>query len=161
MRNYPASIALSFILSAFALGSLVSLQAQGSEDEQTLWKFEHGYWSYVQDNDLHGYLALWHKSFLGWPSSNATPVHKDHITDWITTQTSQGLAFRLVEFKPAAIQVTGDVAVTCYWITYKWVNKSGEGETHTRRVTHTLLRDGKDWHILGGMSTMEDGSAGK
>jgi len=60
---------------------------------------------------------LWHERFLGWPSVSPVPVHKDHITDWITAQTSKGLKFIFVDFKPAAIQVTGDVAVTCYWQT--------------------------------------------
>jgi ketosteroid isomerase-like protein len=70
-------------------------------------------------------------------------------------QTSKGLTFKTVEFKPAAIQVTGDIAVTYYWITFKWINKDGDGATHTLRVTHTLLKDGKDWHIIGGMSMPE------
>jgi len=113
---------------------------------------EHTYWNYVQNNDLPGYLGLWHRDFPGWPSVNAAPVHKDHITDWITAQTSRGLAFKIVEFKPAAIQVNDDVAVTCYWITYKCLDKNGNGAAHTLRITHTLLRDGKDWHIIGGMS---------
>src|SRR5437660_12671850 len=98
-----------------------------------------------------GLLGLWHRDFPGWPSVNAAPVHKDHITDWITAQTSRGLAFKIVEFKPAAIQVNDDVAVTCYWITYKCLDKNGNGAAHTLRITHTLLREGQDWHIIGGM----------
>lgn len=39
-----------------------------------------------------------------------------HITDWITSQTSKGLSFRTVAFKPAAIQITGNVAATFYRI---------------------------------------------
>jgi ketosteroid isomerase-like protein len=109
----------------------------------------------VQDNDLTAYSGLWNKAFVGWPSVNSSPVHKDHITDWITVQASKGLTFKTVEFKPAAIQVTGDIAVTYYWITFKWINKDGDGATHTLRVTHTLLKDGKDWHIIGGMSMPE------
>lgn len=37
-------------------------------------------------------LSLWHKDFLDWPSVTGVPLHKDHITDWITSQTSPGLA---------------------------------------------------------------------
>jgi hypothetical protein len=130
-------------------------QTQTAQDEQTLWKLEHSYWDYVQDNDLTSYSGLWHKAFLGWPSVSPAPVHKDHITDWITTQTGKGLTFKKVDFKPAAIQVTGDVAEAYYWVTYKWVNKEADGAARTIRVTHTWLREGKDWHIIGGMSMQE------
>jgi len=142
----------------FTLSVVISLpggvQAQES-DEQTLWKMEHLYWDYVQNNDLTAYRGLWHKDFVGWPSVSATPVNKEHITDWITDQTGQGRTFKMVEFKPASIHVNGDVAVTYYWVTYRWVNKDGGATTRTIRVTHTLVREGKDWHILGGMSMPE------
>jgi len=75
---------------------------------------------------LSAYAGLWHKDFLGWPSVSAAPVHKNHITDWITSQTTKGLAFKMVEFKPAAIQVTEDVAVACYRITFKWTKMAME-----------------------------------
>ena len=88
-----------------------------SGEEQTLWNLEHAYWQYVEKNDLAAYSNLWHKDFLGWPSVSSAPVRKDHITDWITSQTSKGLAFKAGEFRPAGIQLTGDVAFTCYWIT--------------------------------------------
>lgn len=126
-----------------------------SGNEQTIWELEHSYWRYVQENNLPAYLSLWHNDAIGWPSVNAAPVHKDHITDWITSRTSKGLSFKLIEIKPAAIQVTGDFAVVYYWVTSKWVDKDGMGAEATLRVTHTWIRTGKDWHIVGGMSMPE------
>lgn len=146
---------IAYLLAGVLLiSSYGKVEAQTAE-EQTLWNLEHSYWHYVEANDLQKYLGQWHKDFLGWPSVSAAPVHKDHITDWITSQTSKGLIFKPGEFKPAAIHVTGDVAVTYYWMTYKWANKDGNGETRATRVTHTWLRDGKDWRIIGGMSMPE------
>ena len=110
---------------SFLICTAGNLDARSSDDEQTLWKLEHDYFRYVETNDLTAYSSLWHEKFLGWPSVSAAPVHKDHITDWITTQTSKGLAFKLVEFKPASIQVTGDIGVTCYWVTYKYLGADG------------------------------------
>ena len=132
-----------------------------SDDEQTLWNLEHAYWQYVEKNDLAGYSNLWHEDFLGWPSVSSAPVRKDHITDWITSQTSKGLAFKAGEFKPAGIQVTGDVAFACYWITCRWVDKDMKGATHTLRITHAWVRSGKDWRIMGGMSMPEPQSPAK
>src|SRR5690349_15643127 len=109
--------------------------AEPSPDEQTLWDLEHAYWRYVETNDLVAYAKLWHKDFLGWPYVSSAPVRKDHITDWITSQTVKGLAFKTGEFKPAGIQVTGQVAFACYWITFKWVDKDGKrSEEHTSEL---------------------------
>jgi hypothetical protein len=104
---------------------------------------------------LPSYLSLWHKDFLGWSSISPMPLRRDHITDWITSQTSKGLTPKVVEFKPAEIQIIGDVAVLYYWLTFAWLDKDGKGAPRTLRVTHTWLKDGKDWRIIGGMSMPE------
>jgi len=131
-----AALVCLLTIAKFTLASETINPAQESKNEETLWNLERAYWRYVQDNDLSAYSNLWHKDFLGWPSVNAAPVHKDHITDWITAQTSKGLVFKTGEFKPAAIHVTGDVAMVCYWITFKWLDKDGSGTAHTLRITH-------------------------
>src|SRR5438132_14042975 len=145
----------TILMSFLALVCTTAYAQDSRKDEETLWKLEHDYWRYVEANDLAAYSNLWHKDFLGWPSVSAAPVRKDHITDWITSQTSKGLAFKTGEFKPAAIQVTEDVAVACYWITFKWLDKDGNGAANTIRITHVWLRTGNDWRIKGGMSMPE------
>jgi hypothetical protein len=69
--------------------------SQVSGDEHTLWNLERAYWRYVETNDLAACSDLWHKDFLGWPSVSSAPVCKDHITDWITSQTAKGSGSRL------------------------------------------------------------------
>jgi ketosteroid isomerase-like protein len=150
-----ASVLCFLFIPQVILSSEPSVPSQPSRDEQTLWNLEHACWRYVQENDLSSYSNLWHKDFLGWPSVSAAPVHKDHITEWITAQTSKGLVFKNGEFKPAAVQVTGDVAMVCYWITFKWLDKDGNGAAHTLRITHAWLKTGNDWRIIGGMSMPE------
>ena len=156
-RHFFLSAALVglLIIAGVILASDVAISSQASKDEQTIWELERAYWRYVQENDLSAYSDLWHKDFLGWPSVSAAPVHKDHITDWITSQTSKGLAFKTGEFKPASIQVTEDIAVACYWITFKWLDKDGNGAANTIRITHAWRRTGNDWRIIGGMSMPE------
>ena len=145
---------LLFVACIFAMVGQ-TFAADTAADEGTIWERERAYWQYVEKNDLAAYADLWHKDFLGWPSVSSAPVRKDHITDWITSQTSKGLAFKAGELKPAGIQVTGDVAFACYWITFSWLDKDGEGEAHALRITHAWLREGKDWRIIGGMSMPE------
>jgi len=138
-----------------SFSSELTSPSQGSGDERAIWDLEHAYWHYVENNDLAAYSNLWHKDFLGWPSVSSAPVRKDHITDWITSQTTKGLRFNTGDFKPAALQVTGDVAFACYWITFKWVDKDGNGAPHTLRITHAWVRSGQDWRIIAGMSMPE------
>ena len=145
----------SITLLLLVVCTTVLAQAGGSKDEQRLWDLEHAYWRYVQDNDLSSYSKLWHERFLGWPSVNAAPVHKDHITDWITAQTSKGLIFKTNELKPASIQVTGDTAIVCYWITFRWLDKEGKGVPQTTRITHAWQKTAEGWRIIGGMSMPE------
>ena len=157
----PVRLCSLFVLVCLLAAAQRAFSAEGSDpsqasaDEQTLWDLECAYWHYVENNDLTAYSNLWHKDFLGWPSVSSTPVRKDHITDWITSQTSKGMAFKAGEFKPAALEVTGDVAFACYWITFRWVDKQGHGAIHTLHITHAWLRSGKDWRIIGGMSMPE------
>jgi len=144
-----------FAIAPLGVSAGETSSSSGTTEEQTIWNLERAYWRYVEDNDLAAYSELWHDNFLGWPSVSPTPVRKDHITDWITSQTSKGLAFKSGEFKPAAIQVSGDVAFVCYWITLRWVDKDGAGASHTLRITHAWVRSGKNWRIIGGMSMPE------
>jgi ketosteroid isomerase-like protein len=140
------------LLAMSLLAPAAKLAAQTSGDEQSVWKLERDYRRYVQANDLKSDRDLWHDKFLGWPSMSGVPVHKDHITDWITLQTGKALAFQFGEFKPAEVQVTGGTAVACYWVTYKWVDQTGNGDTNTVRITHVWKKVNAGWRIIGGMS---------
>jgi hypothetical protein len=148
-------VTLSLIVLCIFASTGSALPAPASETEKTIWDLEHSYWRYVELNDLAAYRNLWHADFLGWPSVSTVPLHKDRITDWITSQTAAGRSFKLLEFKSAAIQSTDATVVACYWTTYKWTDKAGQGDERRVRVTHTWIQDGKDWQIIGGMSMPE------
>ncbi len=143
-RVMPIFRVMACLLVVASAASAGVPQSQAAKDEQTVWNLEHAYWRCAQIDHLTSYVALWHEDFLGWPGSYPAPTHKDHITDWIVSQTSKGLALKTIEFKPAGIQITGNLAATCYWVTFKWVNKDGGGVVHTTRFTHILLRSEKD-----------------
>src|SRR5271165_2711292 len=135
-----------------AIASTRTTQSDAVDSASVIWSHELAYWRYVQENNLTAYRGLWNKDFLGWPAVSAAPVRKDHITDWITSQTGKGLKFKTVGFKRAAIQVTGNLAAAFYWITFQWVDKDGHGTATTLRVMHTWFKVGRDWHIIDGMS---------
>jgi ketosteroid isomerase-like protein len=107
----------------------------------------------VKTNDLEKYRALWHEDFLGWPFVSSAPVRKDHITDWITANTSKGVKLQSYSIEQLAIQVTGDIAINHYRIKANWATSEGvEVRKDTLRITHTWIRTHGTWDILGGMS---------
>jgi ketosteroid isomerase-like protein len=141
-------ISLFFVLTATAFAQ------NTAKDEAQIWKLEKAYWEYVKANDLEKYGALWHQNFLGWPFISSAPVHKDHITDWITANTSKGMKFHSYAIEQLAAQVTGDVAVDYYRISATWVDAPGAQVRNDRlRITHTWIRAGDTWQIIGGMSS--------
>ena len=158
---YFAKIASSFVIlvcliaTGFAARSASATPQATADAEKTIWELEHSYWHFVETNDLTSYRNLWHADFLGWPSMSSAPVRKDHITDSITSQTNAGRSFKLIDFKPAAIQSSGTTIVVCYWATFTLTDKANQAEQRTSRITHTWIKNGEAWQIIGGMSMPE------
>src|SRR6266480_2056730 len=133
---------------------MAELGQSATNYEAEVWSLEKAYWEYVKVNDLEKYRALWHEDFLGWPFISSAPVRKDHITDWITANTSKGIKLESYSIEQLAIQVTGDVAVDYYRINAAWANdEGGKVMTDRFRITHTWIRAGGTWQIIGGMSS--------
>jgi ketosteroid isomerase-like protein len=141
-----------WFLAALAVPTAVA--AESGKDETQIWNLEKAYWEYVKANDLEKYRSLWHEDFVGWPSVSSEPVRKDHITDWMTKNTSEGLKLQSYAIEQLAVRVTGNVAIDHYRIKLNWARiDSGEnGRTDAIRVTHTWIRINDTWQILGGMS---------
>src|SRR5213080_2272649 len=140
-------ISLSLVLIATAFGQ------NSTANEKEIWNLEKSYWEYVKANDLEKYRALWHEDFVGWPLVSPSPVRKDHITDWITANTSKGVKLQSFSIEQLAIRVTGDVAINHYRIKIAWTGpQPADARTDTLRITHTWLRTGDTFQIIGGMS---------
>jgi ketosteroid isomerase-like protein len=141
------------IISLFLALAGTPFPQSSAKDQTQVWQLEKAYWEYVKANDLEKYRALWNENFLGWPFVSSAPVHKDHITDWITANTAKGIKLQSYSIEPLAIQVTGDVAIDHYRIKATWAKADGsEAKTERDRITHTWIRTNSTWQILGGMS---------
>jgi ketosteroid isomerase-like protein len=147
---------ISFLLALIAVATFAqdsAHTASPARTEEQIWKLEKAYWEYVKTNDLEKYRALWHDDFVGWPFVSAAPVRKDHITDWITSNTSKGLKLESYVIVQLALRVTGDVAIDHYRIKLSWAKSDGEVvRTDAMRITHTWIRTNDTWRIIGGMS---------
>ena len=136
----------------FALTATVFAQ-DSSQDEAQVWNLEKSYWEYVKANDLEKYRALWHDDFVGWPLISSAPVRKDHITDWMTANTSKGMKLQSYSLDQLAIKITSDIAIDHYRIKMNWAKSDGTNpRTDALRITHTWIRTHGTWQIIGGMS---------
>jgi ketosteroid isomerase-like protein len=136
------------------LVAVVAAVGQSATDyEAQVWNLEKAYWDYVKGNDLEKYRALWHEDFVGWPFVSSAPLRKDHITDWITSNTSKGVRLQSYSIEQLAIHVKGDVAINHYRIKATWAaSDDSKVRTDVLRITHTWIRTHDTWQILGGMS---------
>src|SRR5437588_11320167 len=112
-------ISLCLVLIATAVGQ------NSTANEKQIWNLENAYWEYVKANDLEKYRALWHDDFVGWPLISSAPERIDHITDWMTANTSKGVKLQSYSLEQLAIKITGDIAITHYRIKMNWANKDG------------------------------------
>jgi ketosteroid isomerase-like protein len=141
------TISLMVVLATAAFGQ------DSAKVEAQVWNLEKAYWEYVKANDLEKYRALWHDDFVGWPLISPSPVRKDHITDWITANTSKGVKLQSYSIEELAIRVTGDIAINHYRVKAHWANSGGaEVRTDAFRITHTWIHNRGTWQIIGGMS---------
>jgi ketosteroid isomerase-like protein len=131
----------------------VAFAHDSAKDEAEVWNLEKAYWEYVKANDLEKYRALWHEDFVGWPLVSSAPLRKDHITDWITANTSKGVKLQSFAIEQLAIRATGDIAINHYRIKANWAaGEAAEARTDALRITHTWIRTGDTFQIIGGMS---------
>jgi hypothetical protein len=79
------------------IAAVTTFAQDSAKDEAQVWNLEKAYWEYVKANDLEKYRALWRENLVGWPFVSPSPVRKDHITDWITANTSKGVVAVLLD----------------------------------------------------------------
>jgi hypothetical protein len=80
---------------------------------------------------------------------------KDHIADWVEEDRVAQNTLQCYKLDHAGFTQVGDVVVANYYLTEHWLDKngkSGKGQPRTIKVTHTWLRMGGSWQIIGGMA---------
>ncbi|HMD30376.1 MAG TPA: nuclear transport factor 2 family protein [Candidatus Acidoferrales bacterium] len=160
MRKHVCLLAVLMVISPLVLAQEKPAEAptpapaRAPATAKEIWRLEHLYWDYVKTFDAEHYKALWHPDFVGWPATSAAPVGVEHITDWFTVFQKNGSTLKYANIKPAGIQTFGNVVVVHYWLTSLWTDKEGGGTPKTYKLTHTWMRAGDRWQIIGGMSAL-------
>jgi ketosteroid isomerase-like protein len=133
-------------------GSRVEVERRWTADEETIWKLEDAYWKAVQAFDDEGLKNLLHPDPVFWLDGRYV-LSGNNAAQWMNGQRDRGLHLEEFTIREEQIRVTGDTAVTYYRLISLWANEDGVGKPETRSFTHTWVKAGKSWKLIGEMST--------
>ena len=126
--------------------------------EQAVWQLEEDYWRYVKAGDVEAYVKLWHDDFVGWPCHELEPARKGDIGKWVQDVRDQGLKVAY-QLKPLEMQEFGGDTVVVHYaaeIVYDYGDGTKSGAGLWRKFTHTWMKSGDIWLIIGGMCAAQE-----
>ena len=119
-----------------------------------VWALEEAYWKCVKQADVQCYLSLWHEDFIGWPctADSSHPVRKAAAGAWIQSIRDQELRISVV-LKREGAQDFGGVIVVHYStpVISEYPDGHITGKDQLYKFTHTWMKVGQAWQIIGGM----------
>ena len=146
-----------FMLSIACTGGSKCLanDAQGLQDiENQIWALEEAYISSYKSAEHTNILALLHDQFLGWPDPEERPTTKKKVAGFLQDKYPTPADWDFV-IDQAGIQIHGNVAITQYVLVLTGKDEEGTIKIKTTRITHTWVKEGSEWKILGGMSNVQ------
>jgi ketosteroid isomerase-like protein len=148
--------AVAFLWAAFLAWPAAAVD--WTPDEQAVWQLEQDYWRYVSTGDVDAYVKLWHEDFVGWPCFELEPKGKADIGSWV--RDIRDKQWKLTyELKPLANQAFGDDVVVVHYAAeyvYDYGDGTRSGAGLWRKFTHTWMRMGDSWQIVGGMCAAQE-----
>ena len=148
-------VTVLLLFALFAVGETVSAQVstvqEQSADEQTLWSLENTYFAHVAREEFEALESFWHADFIGWPSHSPEPVGRSTARQSLEELLADTEVLA-IQLRPLAVVIRGDVAVTHLFVDVQQHDSETEASWYSLRVTHTWLREGGTWKVIGGMS---------
>ena len=90
---------------------------------------------------------------MGWPNNQLTPMNKGSIYQLVAGMFADlDLVSMTVELKRMSVHVIDNIGITFYETYSHDTMKTGAEISTGERMTHTWLRTGNGWKIIGGMS---------
>ena len=123
---------------------------RGDTVEEEIWALEEAYFANLYKADYEAVLAIVHSHFLGWPSTVPQPIDKEGSARFMKQLISKPTSCTF-KIEREGIRVLGDLALTQY-IIHVNCSDAAAAKTQSSRITHTWVKDGGCWKLLGGMS---------
>lgn len=132
-----------------------SAPAPSPQENQSLsevWSREADYWRFVKAGDVDSYVSLWHEGFIGWPCGQEHPKRKAAIGAWVQEVRDKRIKVA-ADFTQEGAEDFGNVVVVHYRFTRVDTYPDGrvEGRGKRSKITHTWMKVGNTWQIIGGM----------
>lgn len=145
-------VALFLLFSGFEPATAQGLPARESKSVSQVWGREDDYWRFVAAGDVERYVALWHDKFIGWPCGQDHPRRKASIGAWVQEIRDKHIQVA-VNLTREGAEDFGNVVVVHYRFTRVDTFPDGtvEGKGKESKITHTWMRVGRSWLIIGGM----------
>ncbi|MBC8876237.1 MAG: nuclear transport factor 2 family protein [Planctomycetes bacterium] len=122
--------------------------------EAEIWALETVYWEVNRDADHKRIISTWHDKFLGWPDAEPKPIDKEQGARYVRNNYAEPASYSF-EIVPTGIRILGNVAVNHYRVILTSKDDNAKETKRSMRITHTWIRNGGGWKILGGMSDSE------
>ena len=116
-----------------------------SPEQLEVWRLEESRAKYMTARDVKNVLAMYHQDFVGWSRQGTSPSRKSDIGSWLQKAIEEGREVPHARLRREAVEIFGDVAIVHFAS-----SRSSNGKWI--KVTHTLMRVGDTWKIIGGMS---------
>jgi hypothetical protein len=146
-------IALAFILFTYSQVYSATADKDNRKDtvEEEIWALEEAYFANLYKANYKGVLAIVHSQFLGWPGAVPHPIDREESARFMKQLVPKPTSCTL-KIERAGIRLLGEVALTQYNIHVNYNDTAGVGKTQSSRITHTWVKEGASWKLLGGMS---------
>ena len=155
MKVQPIQILVLFIVVGVSWQVLPASGNQVPIDaKEQVWALEQAYIAAYKDADHDEILALIHDGFLGWPDRQERPMGKNEVVRYLQENYARPGTWSF-EIDRAGIRIFGDVVITQYVLNSSGKDADGVEQTQTTRITHTWIKEGSNWTILGGMSNVQ------
>jgi ketosteroid isomerase-like protein len=133
----------------------LAFETQSLQDiENQIWALEEAYISAYKGAEHANILALLHEQFLGWPDPEEWPTTKKKVARFLQDKYPTPADWDFV-IDQAGIQIHGNVGITQYVLVLTGKDKEGTIKKKVTRITHTWVKEGSEWKILGGMSNVQ------
>lgn len=151
MRIRLATLLVNFSVTVVVASPLPTAEnASLTGVEQEVWALEETYAAAFRDAKHDVIISLLHRDFLGWSLSRERPGEKGDVPGFLQKHYPKPLDVS-VRIDRAGIRISGDAVNTHYLL--KLTGK--DGQVKAIRMTHTWIKEGVDWKILGGMSSKQ------
>ena len=119
--------------------------------EEEIWANEEAYFTNLYSANYDGMLALVHREFLGWPGALNQPIDYEASARFMKQLMPKPTSCK-IKIDRAGICVSGTTALTQYTLHVNCGDAPDAKKIQPSRITHTWVKEGNRWKLLGGMS---------